>query len=291
MEPEDVGGVHRQRRIHVDQHVGNQAGALQPMQLVDQLLHAAHGEGGDEDLAAALAHLVHPAGEQLLRLRDRFMHAVGVGALDDEHVGGPVRRGRLGIADDGQAGAADVAREHEARRPARRGDVEHDRRAAQDVAGVVERERDAREDLRGVLIGHAHHRFRHRRAVFRGVQRLGLRVLVDPLEELPVLLLDEPGVGQHDGAQVLGGAGAVDGAAVAALAENGQPAGVVDVRVGQHDGVHVGRREREVLVLLARLLAAALEHAAVEQDALAGRLEQVHRARDLAGRAEKRQAH
>ena len=70
-----------------------------------------------------------------------------------------------------------------------------------------------------------------------------------------------------------------------------EPAGVVDVGVAEHDRVDALGVEREAGVLLVGLGALALEEAAVEEDALAGGLEEVHRAGDFAGGAPEGDAH
>jgi hypothetical protein len=57
---------------------------------------------------------------------------------------------------------------------------------------------------------------------------------------------------------------------------------VVEVRVAEHDGVDARRVEREVAVPFERVLAMALEQAAVEQYPTATRVDQVRGARDLA---------
>jgi hypothetical protein len=50
---EDVGQLHRQRRIHVHRYRRHLLGGAQPLERVDHLLRAFEGEGGNEDLAAA----------------------------------------------------------------------------------------------------------------------------------------------------------------------------------------------------------------------------------------------
>src|SRR5690606_13901406 len=89
-------------------------------------------------------------------------------------------------------------------------------------------------------------------------------------------LLDVRAVGENDGAQVTGGEGGIDVALEALLAEVRKVAAVVDVGVGKDDDVDFLRVEMgEAAVHLVALLAAALEQAAIEQDAGAVDFEQV----------------
>ena len=70
---EDVGDVHRERAVDEDGQVGDAAGDVQLVQRVDDLLRAADGEGGDDDLALARDGVVDDLGE--LRLRIAWMGA------------------------------------------------------------------------------------------------------------------------------------------------------------------------------------------------------------------------
>ena len=83
-----------------------------------------------------------------------------------------------------------------------------------------------------------------------------------------VLGLEVGAVAQHRVAQVARGGRGVDRPAVAGLHERGDAAAVVDVGVGEDDGVDLLRGERHRAVRLERLLAVALQEAAVEEDAM-----------------------
>ena len=73
--------------------------------------------------------------------------------------------------------------------------------------------------------------------------------------------------------------------------ELGQVAGVVDVRVGEDHRVELRRIEREIAVLLERLLAVTLVESAIQQNALAVRLHEMHRTRGRLRRTVERDLH
>jgi hypothetical protein len=133
----------------------------------------------------------------------------------------------------------------------------------------------AREDVHGVTL---------RVEGFEEVLALALALLVDVGD---VALLDVGGVAQHVGAEVAGGGGGVDVAGEVGAEQRGEVAAVVDVGVGEDDGVDVGGVKGEVAVTLEALLALALGEAAVKQELAAADFQQVHGAGDGAGGAEK----
>ena len=211
------------------------------------------------------------------------MLPVGVGGLDDQGV--DRARRRLGVAHDGKPAAADVAGEHQPL-VAAFGDPKIDGGRAQDVAGLEELERQVLPEIEDPAIGYADHEVLHRDGVPQRVERLALgQRLAVALEELVVLLLDVPRIGQHDRAQVAGGGGAVHRAVEPLLDQERQPAGVVDVRVTQHHAIDPPGIEGQPRVQRVGLGPAALEQPGVEQDPGSRGLEQVHRAGDLAGGA------
>ena len=108
-------------------------------------------------------------------------------------------------------------------------------------------------------------------AVLRGVARgvvgraagIALGVAGRALGEL---LLELGRVEQHEPGELGGRRGADDGAAEALVDEQRQEAAVVEVGVGQDDGVERRRVEAQRHVVADRLVGAALEHAAVDED-------------------------
>ena len=80
-----------------------------------------------------------------------------------------------------------------------------------------------------------------------------------------VHFLDMRRVGEHERAEVTGGAGRPDAALVPLRHEIRQTAGVVDVGVAQDDAVDLIDGERESHVLVAILATPSLEEATIEQ--------------------------
>jgi hypothetical protein len=233
--------VDGERRVDDDRDLRDLALAGEGVQVVHELLRAAHGEGGDEHAAAARGGLAHDAGERGAGVVVRRVVAVAVGGLHDHGV--RARRG-LRVADDGQAAAADVAGEDEAARLAVLGDVEGDARGAEDVAGLVEGGTDARGDVDGLLVRDADHQVEGAHGVAHGVERLGVLAAAAG-EEVGVLLLDVRRVGEHQGAEVPRRGRRPDGASVALGHQEREPPRVVDVGVGEDHGVDLGDRQRE----------------------------------------------
>ena len=109
---EDAGDGDRQRAVDIDGKLGDLLGVDEFVEKQHELLRALDGEGGNDDVSAARGDALHDAGELLLHVADGCVQAVAIGALHDEVVGGG--RG-VGIADDGQVLAANVAGKEQAR--------------------------------------------------------------------------------------------------------------------------------------------------------------------------------
>ena len=135
------------------------------------------------------------------------------------------------------------------------------------------------------------HKFLDPLRVLHGVEGLGpggagaLTLAVFPLR---VLLLDVGGVQQHDFQQLGGEAGGEDAALEALLDEHGNPAGVVDVGVGDQDVVDGVGGKGEFAV--GNLVPALLE-AAVDEDAGVVDLQTVAASGDALVRAVKAELH
>ncbi len=156
------------------------------------------------------------------------------------------------------------------------------------MAGVGELGGEHLPQVQRATVGQAHHEVLHLGGIGERVEWLTLGpALAVPAQELRVLLLDMGGIGEHHRAQIAGGGGTVDRPVKAVLHQQRQAAGMVDVRVAHHNHVDAAGIERQLSVELARLGAAPLEEARVEQDPGTGGLEQVHGAGDLARGAKK----
>ena len=87
-----------------------------------------------------------------------------------------------------------------------------------------------------------------------------------PVRELGVLLLQMPRVSQEDRAEVDRGTRAVDGTSEAALDQQRQIAGVVEMGVGENNGVDTARFDRERRPILEAQRLEALKQTAVDED-------------------------
>ena len=109
---EDAGGLAGQGGVHHHGEVGHALHQVLLLHLpdeVEQLLGAAHGEGGDDHVAPLGEGLVDELGQGLGVALRRLVVPVAVGALGEDVVGVP---DVLGIPDDGLIPVADVAGEH-----------------------------------------------------------------------------------------------------------------------------------------------------------------------------------
>ena len=98
-------------------------------------------------------------------------------------------------------------------------------------------------------------------------------------------------VEQHEPGELGGRRGAHDRAPEALVDEQRQQAAVVEVGVGEDDGVERRRVDAQRHPVAHRLVGAALEHAAVDEDAGPTRVDEVARAGDRARSAEEGQLH
>lgn len=269
----ELGGVHGHRAVEVDGNVRDEVAPAQPGEVQHQGLGPAHGEGCDHDDAVALRHAAHHLAERLRRVVVRVC-AVSVGRLGDEHVRRFEGRGRV---HERIVLAAEVPREVDGALlgSGAGGDVhlgrteDVSRRDEPDLEPGPEAERLA--ELAGVEVGEGVN------GVPGRVQ--GLRIAVPrraaPPGCLGLLLLEVPAVRQEERAQVRGAGRGVHRTAESALHEGGDVARVVEVGVGEHDGVdRLGRDRQGRAVALAQLLV-ALEETAVHEDPLAAVLEEV----------------
>ena len=164
---------------------------------------------------------------------------------------------------------------------------------AQDVAGVAQGREHAAEQFVALAVVEPAHLLHHLADVGLGEQRLvvGVAAAAVLVVALGVHLGQRGGVLEHDAQQVGGGHVGPDRALVAARHQHRQAAAVVDVGVAEHhrrQPLDVEGKRLEVAVLV---LDAALDHAAVEQQPVAGGLDLVAGAGDFAGGAVETYSH
>ncbi len=170
--------------------------------------------------------------------------SIAVGGFEEQDVGAGIG---LRFAQDRDAVAADIAGEIH-RLPIAAGDLglELDGGGAENVALPVEAEPDAGAELVPLVERNRLEELEGGPGVRRAEERQrGLVLRVALLVGVAGLLfLDVGGVGEEDAEQIPGRRGAVDGAVEALAHQPGQPAGVVDVGVGQDDSVDIRRAGR-----------------------------------------------
>ncbi len=276
--PENRGGLAGQRAVHVDREVsvaGHAALGLDLADKIQKLLRAAHGKAGDDDIAAPVECRLQHGAQIADIIRFRAVAAVPVGGFHDK----VIRVARVGrILDERLMGVADVARENDdLRRAARLRNAQRDGRTAQQVAYIGKAHLDfTRWSIKQVLpglIGAGHELLHDLLGILDGIiglDHLGTTAHGLAVFPLSLLLLDMGRVLQHDGTEVAGGVGGIDGAAVAVFVQVRDAARVVDVGVSQQQSFVGAGGIGQVGVFVD---VAALLHAAVDQKAVSRRLQ------------------
>ncbi len=162
--------------------------------------------------------------------------------------------------------------------------------AAEDVPGVVEGGLDVVGDPERLLVGMAVHQFLRAHCVLPRVQWCRLRarsaLLLQPPE---VTLLDMRRIGEHHGAEIARGRSRMNRLFELSRDEQRDPAGVIDVRMAQHQRRQLAGIKRDRLVEAPRFVAPSLEEAGIKGNLGAAHIEQVARTGHLSGRTPERQ--
>ena len=194
---ENGGGLLRQRAVHIHGeilHGGDKPLVLDLPDEVQQLLRSAHGEGGDDHVAALAQRLVDDL-RQLIGVAPHLgVVAVAVGGLRQHIVGAGEK---LRVADDRLIHVADIAGEHDGALLVPLPADEPDAGAAQQMSGVDELRRYAVHHRHVLLVFAGLDELADAQGVGHGVDRLYLRAagaLVLAVLILRVLLLNMSGV-------------------------------------------------------------------------------------------------
>ena len=264
----DLGGLQRQRAIHVNAEIGvrfHQSPHLDLPKIVEQLLRAPHRKGRNDDIAAPCQRPVYDLGKIPRHILAAFMQAVAVGGFHHHIVGG---RHRLRVPYNGLVHIADIpGKDDGAGLLLGHGKAYH--RRPQQVAGVIPVRLHPGEQLGAVAVAYRHQQLQRIGGILYGIQRLHGRVAAALiLSRLPlgVRLLDPRAVHQHDLQKVAGRPRGIDRPLVAVFHQQRQPPAVVGVGVGHTYRID-RRRIKEQLVFVIHI--AALLQAAVDEDVFA----------------------
>ena len=231
MAVEQDAGIDGHRAVQIDRDGRQPAGTFQPPQMPGQQLGAADRKGGNDHGAAApdgtLDNIMQQVGDVAA-----FVQAVAIGGFQQEKIGAA---DRVGIRQQRIVLAAQIAGKHDA--PAL--PVERDGRRAEDVAGPAEHQPRSGDRLDRLAEFETVELFHRGLGVFLGVERQRRIVAREALAigVFGIALLEIAAVGQQDFAQIPGRRGAQDGAAIPVLDEAGDIAGMIEMGVGQGDGV------------------------------------------------------
>lgn len=253
--------------VEVDGEDGDALAAGEDAELVDQLLGATDGEGGDEDLFPVPDGVFDDGLELGEGLVEGSVVAVAVGRFEHDQVG--VVEGR-GVAHEGHAGRPDVAREDKGAEGGS-GDGEFEAGRTEDVSGVDHAEFHAVGDLGDGAVFDGAEQRQDLFGVGGGVERgdvVAAGAEASAEEPGGVFFLDLGGVAEEDGGQFGGGTRAPDRPAEAGTRQQGQSPDVVEMGMGEDDGVEPSRleagRQSAVAALGER---GALVQAEVDEDA------------------------
>ena len=212
-----------------------------------------------------------------------LVDAIAVGGFDEQVVR---LRDRRRVRQDRPAEAPEVAAEHNGAAVNPHAHV----RGAEQVSRVDELRFDAVRDRHRPIVA-ARLQLRHgAERVDFGIERQRRLVLreVVAVRERGVFFLQASGIGQHDLAEILRAQRAEHAAAEALRDEPRQVAAVIQVRVGQDDGLEARGGNRQILPVPQAELLQALEQPGIHHDAGAVRFHQVLGTRDGPRRSEKR---
>ena len=206
------------------------------------------------------------------------MESVAVGGFDDHEIG---FGSGLGVPDQGAVHVAKVTGEQQ--RLALHGDV--DAGGAHEMARVLKANLHAVENIVGRTILAGVEQLQSSLRVGNGIDRLHRRLtgtLGLAVAPLGLRLLTVSRVHEQNAAELGGGFGGVDLSVEALLDQSGDHAGVVNVGVGQQNGVDLSGRQRKVGIFKQ---IRTLFHAVIDHDVVPACLQQGSGPGDLMARA------
>ena len=264
------------------------------VQLVEQFLGPAEGEGGNIDDAFIGKGFLEQVLQNLEPAFSVGVDTIAVGGFQDEQVAGV---GRVGVREDRGISAAQVAgEEHSVSAASTVGEGEEDETGAENVAGVLELEGYAVFQCEDFVefeppgeVVYQGFEVLIAQLPSRGSLPVILFPVAPPLGRIIVPVREGHGVTEHGEEEGLGGMGTDDLAPEAGLDQVRHPADVVDMGVGEEEVVDIFGRDGKPVERQLRII--ALGSAAVDQDVDAVRrsgtgLDEVAGAGDTVLRAE-----
>ena len=268
---------------------GDEAALLDLTDEVEQLLRAAHREGGDDHVAAAVKRLLDARRKLLHIIHALFgVEPVAVSRFDDKVLG---ILNILRIAQDRLIQVSDVAREGDLARLSPLVQPDLDRCGSEQMPHVGHADRHAVVDLDLLTVGAGAQKPDNAQSILHVVERLDrLTAAALRLAALPLRFrhLDICTVTKHDVAERTGGGTGIDRTAVPLLIQQRQATAVVDMGVGEQHEIQLRRADRQLLIHEEIL---ALLHAVVHYSLLIAHLKEGATAGNLMCCAEKRDPH
>ena len=287
----DGRGLHRQWGVHPHREVAavrNEISLLDFPDVIEHFLRSSDRKRRDDQIAALLERGLNDLCQSRSIVYALPMGPVPIGGFHYDVVGtGDILR----VPDKGLIQIPNIAAEDDFLCNAILGDEDLNGRGAEQMAGVNKADLNAIVEGQHFLVTAAAEQPQRRHSVIHSIERIH-RVPASPFclpgFPLRLKLLNVRGVLQHDGTEVLGSPGTVNGAGKALCRQQRQLAGMVNVGVGQEDTVYVTRRHRD---FPGGVDIRPLFESAVNQNLLAAGLEQITGAGDFVVRTDKCQSH
>jgi len=278
----DGGDLLGEGGIDVDGDAGEIAVVVEFVQEEEDGLGSTEAEGGDEESALALGGFGDDAFQGALDVLGGGMNAIAIGAFGDEYV---AAGDEFGVAEEGHVATPEVAGEDDAADFAFVQEFHFDDGGTENVPGVAEAEFEFGGDLLEAAVGDGLHELDDAPDVAVFVQgedfaTAGGEMLI---EVEGIFLLDMSGIVEHDLGDVERGGGTEDGTVEAGFHQSRQVSAVIDMGVGEDDGIEVARVAGELFVLLPGFGAVSLEETAIEEKPELAAFDEVLTAGDLLG--------
>ena len=244
------------------------------VQEIENFLGALEGEGGDDHIAATVEGVLDGAVQFLDGGLQFLVQAIAVGCLHHHHIG----MGRAGrVPQQGAAGVTEIAGEQHGAAPAVLFQFQEDAGRAEDVSGIDEGGANARRNIDGLIVfGRAPEEVHAVEGVEHRIQGLDpLPVVMAMGAGLPaglvlgLFFLQMGRIEHHQPGQLPGSGRGDDLALEPPPGQQGDATTVIQMGMGQQQVVDLRRVETEGLGILLGQLPPTLEHAAVDEDALA----------------------